>query len=57
MFAALTFEQLLAVKLPDYLPDVIPKCRRRMSNLVVIAMFEQNSELALQVYNQALLFS
>ena len=56
MFAALTFEQLLAVKLPNYLPNMIPKCFRRLSNLVTIAILEQNSELALQAYNQALLF-
>ena len=52
MFAALTFEQLLAIRLPTYLPNVIPKCLQSGSRLVIIAILEQDSEVALQAYNE-----
>lgn len=54
MSAGLGFEELLRVKLPNYDPNLIPRCRQRLGSLVLQAVNEQDSDVAVQAYEYTL---
>ncbi len=48
------FEDLLRTNVPEFTAGVVNRCRRRLGNMVLQAVCEQNINVAVEAYNQAL---